>query len=326
MYTKTILDDAAIKDWSQSDSAQAHLKILQENALIIFRPGDYKKLSVILPVAIWGRLKEDLGHRRQSYRVLDETTDSDQSLSPEVVLGDKEQPTHPDAHHCKLSHFVDAPLVDRRARIKSGSEMVASREEFWSMCLRPIIDSQPPGGRTIEYFDAYAFQDSSKLLSKPRQGSVPTLPTHCGLGWLLSRVATCPIQAGRKTSFTIYTEIDPGMSKFSIDEISRALEQVTASLDLSNLEVTVVAFKLGNRPVEQRLHDLVHHRSLVINRKCRFHFNYGLKDADSFKAGEPKNDLPRTWSWFRELSPEWPNEFFPLLLANKSRACRLTVE
>lgn len=323
MYTKTFLDDEAINDWARSDSAQAHLRILQENALIIFRPGDWRKLSDRLPTTVWGRLKQDLGQRRQQYRLLPGDANTDDTLSPEVVLGSGQTPQQSGPYRCTLPNFLDAPIVDLRSNIRNGSTMVANREEFWTLCLQPIIDSLPPEGRTIDYFDAYAFQDSSKILDKPRQGSVPTRTTHSGLGWLLSKLSSCQNDSGGKSVVTIYTEVDPGNSRFSVNDISRALEQVTEDVSLTNLEVTVVAYKLGGSTGERRLHELIHHRSLVINRKCRFHFNFGLKDADSFQAGHPKNDIPRTWSWFRELSPEWPNEYFPLLKANERGATRL---
>jgi len=310
VYTKTSLGREAVDELTRSGAVSTYLKVLRENALLIFGPGDWAVLRDSLPLQYRGRLKDDIEKRRQPWRLAPAPPEIDLTLEPEIILGVDNAAPHAKPPKYPLPEFVDAPMVDLRSRIRSGAHTVADRDDFWEMCLLPVIDSLPPESRTFTMFDCYALQDSSRLLSRRTLGGRPPTPTDSGLGWFLSRIDGACRRNDRKASAVIHTLIDPGKTPFSINQISDALEQVTSDLSLDGLEVSVLAYKLGNESVERRLTNLLHHRSLIMNDKCRFLFNYGFSDADRFssKNGQPRNDLPTVWSWFPELSPEFIEE------------------
>jgi hypothetical protein len=315
MFTKTVLSTEAIDDLAATTAPSIYLRILRDDALILFREGDYRLLSQRLPTQVWGRLKDDLGRRRQAYRITLANDDVVSQLEPEVILGDGHSETPDSPYRCRLHDFLDAPIVERRVSIRDGRESVKGREEFWNLCLLPVLEALPVGHRLIEYFDSYAFQDCRAAL-RQKAPSGQTSATHSGLGWLIQALDQPEVSANGPVTLRIYTEVDPGKVFFSRDDISLVFQDLVDRLSLRTTEIEVYPLDLDRSSLSRDVRESLHSRSLIFNRRSRFIFNYGLKDANlNWDQGSRTflDKMAANWAWKPELEPDWSSRYFTSL-------------
>jgi hypothetical protein len=321
VYTKTILDEAAISDWARSDSPKNHLYALRQEAILILRKGDWTRLSDALPFSVREQLKDDLSRRRMPYRLVEELPGGLSRMEPEVILGADESQEGSRPYRCRLFDFVDSPPVQVRSRIRSGGhDLIGNRDDFWELCLSPVIDALPEEKRLIDYFDQYAFSDAGAALQSQDARNHHDSGSFSGLGWLVRRIDSHVVDCGTPLTFRIHTEVEPGSSRFTADDIRASFEAVFAGLQLENVSLEVLSYDLGAvRDVKLKqkvrvLRDAMHSRTLLFNRRANFSFNYGLRVCNLAYEWERRSSADKTagnWSWRPDAELIWHTDRFP---------------
>lgn len=323
MYTRTRLDNGAIRALASTDSPGQNLKALREEALLVLSPDDFRLLAAGLPTSVWGRLKDDIGHRRQPCRILPNNPEEMSRLEAEVVIGSSPLNLFDRPYTCELGTFLETPPVVRRSDFRSGERSVESRDEFWTECVTPVLDSLPQEGRIIEYFDSYALQDSSRVDHRKTGSTEMT----SGLGWFIQRLDRYSSGLPQAPRFFIYTEIDPGEKTFGKDRIRAALELLYQRQRPHNISVEVIAFRLRKGNTDHDLRDALHSRTLMFNRKGNFRFNYGLRDANlklDSRGGAELDNLAGNWHWRSAAEPIWDTNRFSALSSLRGTAARFS--
>jgi hypothetical protein len=323
MYTRTRLDNDAISALANTDSPGQNLKALREEALLVLHPEDFRLLASGLPTSVWGRLKDDIGRRRQPCRIIPTNPEEVSRLEAEVIIGSSPINLLVAPYRCELGSFLDTPPVVRRSDFRLGERSVENRDEFWQECVTPVLDSLPQDGRIIEYFDSYALQDSFRA----DQRRIRSLDVASGLAWFIQKLDEYSTGLSQAPRFLVYTEIDPGKKEFGKDRIRLALNALYLKKKPRNITVEVFAFRLKHGPNENALREALHSRTLMFNRRGNFRFNYGFRDANlqfDRRAGTEVDNLAGNWHWRSAAEPIWDELRFSALKSLRDSASRFS--
>lgn len=273
MYTKTQLASTAIEAAS-NNVLLGHIlvKSLRENATLIVTEDDVKRLKK-LPTAVWGAIKDDLVHKRIKWRLLpDEQWESVSAAAVEILLEEPPQQISSGPARSDIVNYTETVPVKLRSSIRSGAKELTNREQFWTQCLLPVIDTTPPKHRRIHLVDQYAFHDARKaVLTRSgdlREGHL----LDSGLLWLLSKLNFVSRGLPQKIQVSITAcETD----ELDTDQISEFLETIANKLDTRALSIAVHV--VAAREILHRPPGFIA-RQLFINDNAHFMLSHGMRD------------------------------------------------
>ena len=291
VYTKTLLTDAAIAA-VKTDRSLGLLLIerLRANATLVIH--DWSGLKG-LPTQLRETLKDDLVKERiRSRHLPDAEWKTLDDASVEVQLEDS--PSHDGRYPIRtdIAGFSDVPQVSRRLAIRSGEKPAANREEFWTQCLRPVIESTKPSHRRMLLVDQYAIHDLRKSIYSHTGKLVESRLQDSGLIWLLCKVNS----VSKKSSERIQVDVVATEShNLLLETIRETLNEVVNRFDHDAIDLT---FRIVREGVVSSRPDGFIARRLMVNR-AHFTLSHGCRDLSL-----PRDQAPLTGAFVPTCSHE----------------------
>lgn len=310
MYAKTRLASEAVVDLANSENPKLYLSLLRDTSILLIAPGDIAELSAKLPSTIWSILKEDISKGRQPYRKIDPIKPDEAPITPDVVVSDQGSEMSSRPFYCHLRELPDAPPLIRCMELRRDELSVADREDFWRSCFRPSLEALKPDSPTIEYFDSYVFQDSSKARGQRNERGIKP-SSKSGLIWLIDKIEKFARENHLRMHFTIYTESSKrDRHYFSQDEMLEELQRIADEVELSatSIDLYILNTQLFEDRKNRDLKQTLHSRSMILNRSQIYRFNNGLRDLNLSWSNDHKRELDsidRSWQWNPALSDAW---------------------
>jgi len=273
LYTKTQLSDTAIKA-AATNLPLGHLliKSLRESATLIVTDDDVTKLKR-LPTTLWSVFKDDLVHKRIKYRLIpDEQWQDWNEVAVEVLLEEPPQQTSTGPARSDIVNYSETAPVRLRSNVRSGVEALTNREQFWTECLLPVIETTLPQHRHIHLVDQYAFHDARKAVLTRRGNLREGHLLDSGLLWLLSKLNFVSRGLPRKVDVSITAcETD----QLNTDQIKEFLDIIANKLDTRALSIAVHI--VAAREILRRPAGFIA-RQLFINDNAHFMLSHGMRD------------------------------------------------
>jgi hypothetical protein len=273
LYTKTRISESAIKA-AAIDRALGHLLVnsLRENANLIVTEEDIARLKR-LPTQLWGVIKDDLTHNRMRWRLVpDEQWQAPEDASVEILVEEPVGVTGRGPSRTDIIGYTESEPVRLRSSIRTGHHELTNREQFWSQCLLPLIESTRPAHRKIHLVDQYAFQDVERVVISKKGNLKESQLLDSGLLWLLSKLNI----VGRGLSTKIEVRITAGESyDVNVNGIRSLLERFVNKIDTRNLDV--YAHIIAGREIPRRPPGF-NARRLFLNDNAHFQLSHGMRD------------------------------------------------
>lgn len=308
MYAKTFLDSSAIAELAKSENPKAYLSLFRESSILLLDRELRRQLSETLPTHVYKRLMHDIEKGRQLMRAIETQPQGGTRPVPDVIVESQPQHAFQPPIRCKLREFDEVPLIERLIGLHRGEEEVRDREEFWKVCLRPVLEGVRSSTPTIEYFDSYVFHDSVRPLKKKTKDGIAKDRNHSGISWLLQKFEQFAAQLDVQPVIHIYSEADKG--DMTESDVLQEFEEIAQWLNPQRCSIKVHLFegKFVDAAVNKKLKHSLHSRTLLINRQHNFSFNYGTRNLGlEFNAatGEYEDQIQRNWTWKPAVSDEW---------------------
>lgn len=308
MYAKTFLDSGAIAELAASENPKAYLNLFRENSILLLDRELRKQLSEALPTHAYKRLMQDIEKGRQLMRAIEPQSQGASRPIPDVIVESQPQHALQPPVRCKLRDFDEIPLIERLIGLHRGERDVRDREEFWKVCLRPVLEGIRSPTPTIEYFDSYVFHDSVRPMKKKTNEGMLKDRSHSGISWLLQKFEQFASQSDVDPVIHIYSESNKG--EMTENDVLREFQEIVHWLNPQRCAIKIHLFesRFVDQVANKDLKHSLHSRTLLINRQHNFSFNYGTRNLGlefNASSGEYEDQIQRNWAWKPAVSDEW---------------------
>ena len=294
VYTKTVITDAALAA-IKTDRSLGLLLIerLRANATLVIH--DWSGIKG-LPTQLRETLKDDLVKERiRSRHIPDVEWTTLDDAAVEVRLEDS--PSHDGSFPIRtdIASFSDVPRVSRRAAIRSGETPANNREEFWTQCLLPVIESTKPLNRRILLIDQYAIHDMRKSVYSHNGNLVESRIQNSGLVWLLCKINSMSMKSGHTAKVDV---VAAESFNLELSTIRPTLNEVVNRFDHEGLDLTFRIVR--ERGVNGRPDGFIARRLMINN--SYFTLSHGCRDLSL-----PRDQAPLTGTFTPKCGQELRN-------------------